>query len=329
MTRLFARRVALLLAVSVAAVRPSGAQAPRADLSSAVNLFEHHRYNEAKTQLAAIVAADPKNADAMLYLGRISLIDRNAGEAIGWLERGTAADSKSSALHYWLGVAYGQQASRAGKFKQAMSAKRAKNEFEKAVELDPTNINARMGLVQFYVVAPGLFGGSTDKAQQQIAEIRRLSPFRGYLATAYVAERKERFADAEREYLAATATFPDSLIAAYQLAQMFHRTKAYDKAFTMLDGLLAKHPNDAGLHYYYGRTAALSGENLERGEKALRFYLTQPEGEGRSPHASAHVRLGQIHERRGEKDLAKKEFQRALEQDPDQPEAKDGLKRVK
>src|SRR5687767_1585495 len=114
MNRLFARRVALLLAVSAAAVRPSSAQAqaPRPELSAAIGHFEHQRYDQAKTQLAAIVAADPRNAEAMLYLGRIALVNRNAGEAIGWLERGVAIEDKSSKLHYWLGVAYGRQASR-------------------------------------------------------------------------------------------------------------------------------------------------------------------------------------------------------------------------
>jgi Flp pilus assembly protein TadD len=92
---------------------------------------------------------------------------------------------------------------------------------------------------------------------------------------------------------------------------------------------MAKYPRDPGLHYAYGRTAALAGTNLERGEKSLRLYLEMPEGEGRAPHPSAHVRLGMIHERRGEKELARQEFKSALQLDPDQPEAKDGLKRVK
>jgi tetratricopeptide (TPR) repeat protein len=328
---MFSSRLRLMaLTIVCLAASPTLAQArASADLPAAISLFEQQQYDKAKSELGALVAADPKNATAMLYLGRIALIARSSGEAIGWLERAAAVDGKSSPIHYWLGVAYGQHTSRASKLRQAMTAKRIKSEFETAVRLDPANVNARMGLVQFYVIAPGILGGDADKAQQQVNEIARLSPYRGHLATAYIAERRERYADAEREYLAAQALQPDSLEAAYQLAYMYHRTKQYDKAFAMLDRFLAKYPKDPSLHYAYGRTAALSGTNLDRGEQALRYYLEQPEGEGRAPYPSAFVRLGMIQERRGNKDLAREEYKHALQLDPDQPEAKDGLKRVK
>ena len=50
---------------------------------------------------------------------------------------------------------------------------------EKAIQLDPDNLDAREGLFQYYTQAPFFVGGSASKAAAQLEEIRRRDVDRG------------------------------------------------------------------------------------------------------------------------------------------------------
>ena len=95
-------------------------------------------------------------------------------DAVGWFEKAVKANDKSSAHHLWLGNALGEQASHTNKLKLPFLARRVKGEFDKAVELDPRSWEARHGLIQFYSQAPGVMGGSMDKAKEQAREIGKI-----------------------------------------------------------------------------------------------------------------------------------------------------------
>lgn len=79
-----------------------------------------------------------------------------------------------------------------------------------------------------------------------------------------------------------------------------------------------------------GRTAALSGEQLERGERELRQLIASPpSGFPRPTLVGAHHRLGMIYERQGKKDRARAEYQAALAMDPANENAKKSLAALK
>ena len=68
----------------------------------------------------------------------------------------------------------------------------------------------------------------------------------------------------------------------------------------------------------------MSGQNLERGDAALRAYIAAPPENGPSV-ANAHYRLGIIAEKRGDKEFARREYQAALDLNPYYKEAKKAL----
>src|SRR6185436_19118450 len=86
----------------------------------------------------------------------------------------------------------------------------AKDELEKAVELNPKYIDARMGLLQFYVVAPGMMGGSYDKAFDQAKAIKALDPIQGHRAYAFIYGNQKKPELAKKEYLDAVKEQPNS-----------------------------------------------------------------------------------------------------------------------
>jgi tetratricopeptide (TPR) repeat protein len=172
-------------------------------------------------------------------------------------------------------------------------------------------------------------GGSVAKAREQARAIAKYSAFRGHLAAGAIAEREKQDAAAEREYVAAIAAAPDSAIAYAALGDLYRRTGRYDQAFATFERLRRALPREASALYLIGRTSAVSGQRLEDGERALKAYLAAPRKPTDPPLASAHFRLGAIYEKQRRRDLAREQYEATLRLDPDQGEAREGLKRVK
>jgi tetratricopeptide (TPR) repeat protein len=310
-----------------AAADAAGAQAPT--LQTATRSFERRDYARARTQFDAIAAAEPTNAAAAYYLGRVAIVDGNANDAVRWLERAVKLEPGVAEHHRWLGRAYSRQVQRAGRFKQLGLAKKIRHSFETAVRLAPDDVEARRDLMQFHLVAPGIAGGDKDEAKRQARAIGERNPMLGRVAAGWIAEASKNDGAAAREFEAAIAQFPDSAAPYMALGMLHQRLERWNEAFAAYERLLARRPSEAAAHYQIGRTAAQSGTNLERGEAALRLYLTKQPGEGDAPLASAHYRLGVILERQGRVEQAKEQYAAALRLDPGQPDAKEALKRLK
>jgi tetratricopeptide (TPR) repeat protein len=150
--------------------------------------------------------------------------------AVGAGEKVVKELPDSSEAHLWLGRAYGQKAQRASIFSQMGLAKKCKAEFEKAVELDPKSVDARYDLVTYHVNAPGIAGGSFEKARLQAAEIARLDPIRGHIAAALIFAKEKKWPEAEAEYRKALDLKPDSANLHWRLGRLFERQGRKDDA---------------------------------------------------------------------------------------------------
>ncbi len=322
------REIMLALALTLGAVSDAFAQG-ETELDAGVRLFREQRYADARVQLTAAARANPANGVAAFHLGRIALAEENAEEAVKWLERAHVTDRRNASYHLWLGQAYGAQALRAGKFKQAMLAKKVQRAFEDAVRYDPSSVEARLALTRYYLVAPGFMGGSKDNAQAQAKAIAKLNPYQGRIAAAAIAEAKKDSETAERELQAALAQYPDSAPAYYVLAGSFQRAKQWDKSFDLYESLLSRRPDETNALYFIGRLGALSGQRMERAEAALRRFVALPPREGSSSVASAYLRLGTIQAKRGERDAARASFSAGLKVDPKRSDLKEALAALK
>jgi tetratricopeptide (TPR) repeat protein len=296
---------------------------------AAVASFQAHRYADARRGFEAATTRDANNARAHLYLGRIALHQTRFEEAIQHLEKAVALEPTVADHHAWLGRAYGQLAVRSGLMKKFSLAKRSRAALERAVELDPSSLEARSWLMQFYLLAPRIVGGSTSKARSQAAELAKRSEFRGALARAWIAEDRGKHDDAAREYRAAIARQPDSLIAHWGLAQLWHRAERFDSAFALMDGLIARRPDAMPAYYYYGRGSSLSGQHLPEAVRALTRYVSYTPHEGEPPLSSARYRLGWVYERMGDREAARREYEASLRLEPTRGEVKEALARVR
>ena len=264
--------------------------------------------------------------------GRRQLQLNEAGKAEKAFEKAIAVEPKIAVYHLWLGRAVGVQAANASIVRQPFLARRTKAEFEKAVELDPTLLDAREHLIIFYLQAPGVMGGSQAKARDQAREIAKHNTSRGHLAHASIAWHAKDTVATERAFRAAIAAAPDSAMPVVQLAVRLEAWGRATDAFALLGGFLARHPGDIPANFRLGRLATSTGQQLPRGEAAFRRLLAAPEWEvaaGRPTRAAVHYRLGTLLEKSGRAADARAAYRAALTLDPKLKAAKDALDAVK
>lgn len=320
MAMLDRRRMRVLMAgVTLAA---TAAQAQSDDsMERGARAFQAQRWGEAREAFAAAQRAHPRDAAAAYWLGRATFQQREYAEAERWFDRAVHLDGARADHHYWLAATLGQQAVTAGAFRQALLARRAKSELERAIALDPAHLDARMGLVQFHLAAPAILGGSRERAAREAEEIARRDARRGHIARGAVLAARRDWAAVEREYQAAIALAPDSLDAYYALGTVYQRTGRFDDAFEVFEQVLRRRPEESTPWYQIGRTSALSGTRLERAEEALRSYVARTD-RGPQQLGNAWYLLGVILEKRGDAAGSSAAYARSRQLAPDQREAR-------
>jgi len=288
-------------------------------------LWEAKNNTEAKKILSTIAEGNKDYAVAQYYLGRIARDESNLDDAADFFEEAVDADPKVADYYLWLGETYAMIAQNANTIKQGILATEMKSAWEKVVELDPSNVEARQALIQFYAQAPSFMGGGIDKAKEMAKEIVKLKPANGHLQLGNIYLRENNPQAAEMEYTEAIKADPTYFTG---LVNFYINQKLYDKAFAYLDDYLKKNPKDYSSIYMIGKVSAISGLKLDKGEECLKKYMAYKPKPNEPSYAGANMRLGQIYEKRSNKVESKKYFETALKLDATLKEAKEGLTRV-
>lgn len=317
------------LIVAVAGLSLSAAahaQCPQA-VSKLAN--EQH-YDEARAEVQALLEKNANDDAALECMGYIYMAENKSSDAQRWFEKAVKANDRVSSHHLWLGNAIGDQAGHASSFKQPFMARQVKNEFDKAVQLDPTSADARHGLIQFYSMAPGIMGGSMDKAKEQAREIQKVNAWRGSWEMGQLLERDKDIAGAEKQYVLAVAAAPDSVAPSATLGTFYRRQKRWAAAVAAYENILNRRPDVIATHLNIALALNASGQNLDRAEHETRLWLAAaPADAPKNNFSVAHYLLAQLDEKAGKKDAAKAEYQQALSFNPDNNEAKKALDALK
>ncbi len=172
-----------------------------------------------------------------------------------------SANPNSAEAHYWLGAVYGQQAMAAGIFSKMGFAKKVKLEFEKAAALDPKHIEARFGLLQFHLQAPGIAGGDEEVAKQMAVELANIDVVSGHRARATLKFKDKDEAGGMNELYSALKVNPAHADTLGQvLGYLDSKKRALDAEPYVKAGLAAA-PSDPKVHYQAVKFAALTGKN--------------------------------------------------------------------
>lgn len=267
----FAIRPAVLLSTLSACVM---VQAQTFKDPALESLYNAERYDELHKISQQRVAAQPDDAQAVLGLALAALArdDPAAREqAIGRAQACTERQPKATVCHYAYGVTLGVQAMNDGLLKAARSASAIRDALLTAHEGDPTWFPARSALSDFYLMAPGMMGGSASKA----AELARNAP-----RPEQVQALEGRGACAAKRYDAALSAFAampsalepalaaDAMSWAVQCGLAIVNTKEAAKAGPLLEKLRRDFPSHAGPAYALARVRGEAGAH----EEALKLY---------------------------------------------------------
>src|SRR5262249_33254846 len=144
-------------------------------------------------------AQNPVDFARTLALGQAAYQARRTDEAVEWFEKAGDLRGDSAISHLWVGRAYVQAIPTARFIRQPTLARRARSQFDRAIELEPTNFDGREARATYYMYAPSIAGGGAERARTEAEVARRLDGYRGGLLRAQIEEHFQNFSAAAAE----------------------------------------------------------------------------------------------------------------------------------
>jgi tetratricopeptide (TPR) repeat protein len=308
-----------LLVISLTFTLAASATAPKELLASG-------SVDEAIELLQQKIDHHASDAESYNLLCRAYFMEEDWDHAIANCERAHTLDPQSSLYALWLGRAYGEKADRVGFLSAAGLAKKVRTSFERAVELDPKNWEARTDLAEFYLEAPAIVGGGKDKARAQADALMPLNPAMSHWIAARLAAKDNDPATAESEYRAEAAVSHSSARSLVDLAIFLrhaNRLEEMDQVIRKIESA----PVDRAEALMDGASILLrTSRDYPVAVRLLRRYLSSPVEEG--PAFKAHDLLGQLLEKQGDRKGAADEFRAALALAQNYARAREDLKKV-
>ncbi len=301
------KRVAQLLLVLFLPLATSSATA----VDSARDLLAAGRIDDVISTLNGHLSSAPSDAESANLLCRAYLAIDDLNRAESSCKKAVALDPDNSGYHRWMGHVYGAKADRSNFLSAASLAGKTRQEFERAVELNPNDIETRCDLAEFYFEAPGIVGGGQDKARAQARILAVSAPEREHWIYAHLAEKNGDPGTAEREYRRMIEASRGDSEAWLSLALFYRHQKRYDdmeqaliktsQAPTTKPDVLVEAAQNL---YRINRNAPLAIDLVKR-------YLSSGPVE-EAPAFKAHYLLGMLLERQGDKVAAAREYRTSL-----------------
>jgi len=291
-------------------------------------LLSAGRVDDAIKVLDVRLKNSPQDAQAFNLLSRSYFAMQKWDRAIAAGEKAVSIAPNNSEYHMWLGRAYAEKADHSSFVTAAGLTKKIRQEFERAVELDASNVYARSDLAEFYIEAPAFMGGGKNKARQEAVAIAQQDAAVGHWLQARIAEKEQRLDEAEKEYENAIQASGNQGSFWLNLASYYKRQRRLNDMESAITSAMAadkKRPNvlfDAA-QILYG-----AGRNFVGAASFVRRYLAGGPTVEEAPTFQAHYLLGSILEKQGDKAGAAAEYKAALALASDFERARTALNRL-
>jgi tetratricopeptide (TPR) repeat protein len=301
-----------------------------ATAQSAKDLLVAGRVDEAISILQQQTVQSPsavREAEDRNLLCRAYFMIEDWDHGIHECERAVALAPNNSYYHLWLGRVYGEKAERSRFFSAAGMARKVRSEFERAVDLDSQNWEARSDLAEFYLEAPAIVGGGKDKALVQAQAMAPVNPAMAHYVAGRIAEKNKDTASAEREYRAAIDASQGGALAWLNLALFYRHENRFGDMEQALRTMQSR-PLDRPESLMDGGAVLLrTGRDSKLGIELLRKYLSSATVE-QGPAFKAHYLLGELLEQQGDRQGAAVEYRAALSTAHEYHKADEALRRV-
>jgi tetratricopeptide (TPR) repeat protein len=257
-------------------------------LDEARKLYHVTEFDKSLKNLRAL----PQNDAAVLALmGKNYYGEGDFKKATEALDKAVALNPNDSDTTLWLGRAYGRRAETSNPLSAPGHAIKARQNFEKAVQLNPKNLEAQSDLFEYYLEAPGFLGGGFDKAEGVAERMSALNASEGYWAQAKLAEKRKEYRSAEAHLREAVDAAPHQIGRLIDLARLFTRQGRHQEADQSLAKAEALAPNNPSLIFAKAELYVKSKRNLGVARQLLNQYLTMTLTPDDPPKAEAEKLL--------------------------------------
>jgi tetratricopeptide (TPR) repeat protein len=305
--------------------------AARADVPpEAKTLFASGDYAKAIEVLNRAAATAPNDAAVQHLLARSYFESEQFDKAISAAEKSVKLEPENSAYHELLGRAYGEKADRSGWFSALSLAKKARKEFDTAVQLDGRNFSAMQAMIEFDCSAPGIAGGGEDKARPEIQRLGELDAAEGRYAAGNCRRQKKDYPAAEAEFQKALALHPASVDLIYDIGDYYMKRDQADGLGVVIKEAGRADPADPRGDFFRAVLLVLQKQKPAESARLIREYIARaPKRNNYPSKAMAHYWLGRIEENQNHAASAKREYQEALNLEPKNRYANEALKRLR
>lgn len=244
--------------------------------------------------LKELLATSDRDAAVELLMGQNYFGLGEYKQATESLEKAVALAPNEAECFLWLGRAYGRRAETSNPFSAPGFASRARQMFERAVALDPSNREAVGDLFDYYLGAPGFLGGGENKAEALASKVAQHDPAEGHYYQAQLDDHRKQYDSAEKHLRAALELAPRQVARIIPLARYLAahgRAKESDALFDQAERIA---PEDPRVMYERASAYVKSGRNLDEARKLLQRYLKSPITPSDPPKSDAQSLLRKI-----------------------------------
>jgi tetratricopeptide (TPR) repeat protein len=195
-----------------------------------IELVNHGNYKEALSYFEENQTNNKENPDYLYYHAISQYRNDMAKESIKTIERAIKKVPNNADYQFALSTFYLLRIGEVSVVRQPFMVDNVLDPLKKAAELDPSHIPANAFYTGWLLNAPGVAGGDVDKGKARLPELEKLNKSAWFSLRAGLANKEERFDEAESLYLDAIKENGNSASAQISLANFYLEQKQYEKA---------------------------------------------------------------------------------------------------
>ena len=262
-----------------------------AELETARKYYNCTKFGESLKVLDAIADKDEATFE---LIGRNYFMQRDYKHAAEAFESALRLQPADSMAALWLGRAYGRRAETSSPFTAPAYASRARQNFERAVQLDEHNLEALSDLFEYYLDAPGFLGGGIDKAEASIARIAAVDEAEAHWAQARLAEKRKQLDAAEKHFRQSVDLAPHRIGPSLELARFLARQGRFPEAEQSFERAERIAPGNPRILYARADVYIKYNRNLRVARQLLERYMSMSLTPDDPPRADAAKLLKQV-----------------------------------
>ncbi len=259
--------LAMFLALACASFVPAAQ-----DLTRAEELYNRTDYDRS----LALLDKHTNDPATNSLIGRNSFMTGNFKAASDFFEKAIQASPSNSEYFDWLGRAYGRRAETSNPLMAPAWASRARQAFEKSVQLDPKNGDALADLFDYYLEAPGFLGGGYDKAFAVAEKVSAIDPGEAYYDRFKLDQKRKDFGRAEQHLRQAVAAAPHSLGHIIALAKYLANQGRISESDALFANAQQVAPDNPKIWFAQADVLVKQKRNLNEAKALLTKYMNAP-----------------------------------------------------